>query len=165
MEASWPDGSGVDYLRRLFARLPEARVIMFTSCTDDDSIVESLMAGALGYLTKPLAPGCLVCGIGQAAQGRATLCGPAQAALLDFARRAGAARGPTALTWSQREIMLLLLEGAKPKEVAQKLRIHVGTVNRHLHDIYHKYHVHRKEDALRRFAGGGGVNSYVPGGF
>ena len=39
---------------------PNARIVMFTACSDHDTIVESVMAGALGYLIKPLAPAYLV---------------------------------------------------------------------------------------------------------
>jgi len=155
LEAQWPGLSGIDCVRRLIARLPEPRLVMFTACGDYDTIVESLMAGALGYLVKPPAPGNLVYTISEAAQGRANLSGQAQDALIDFACRVGATRRSSSLSWREREVMLLLLKGASSKETSEKLGIHDGTVNRHLHDIYRKLGVHRKADALRRFVGGG----------
>jgi DNA-binding NarL/FixJ family response regulator len=156
MEPHWPGLSGIDCVRRLIARLSKSRFVMFTACADYDTIVESLMAGALGYLVKPVAPGNVVYTISEAAQRRPALSGQAQDALLDFACRAGAARRSGSLSWREREVMLLLLQGASSKEIAQKLGIEEGTVNRHLHDIYHKMGVHRKADALRRFVGRGG---------
>lgn len=155
LEAQWPGLSGFDCMRRLIARLSEFRLVMFTACADFDTIVESFMVGVLGYLVKPVAAGNLVYTLNEAAQGRAALSGQAQDALLDFACRAGAARRSSTLTWRECEVMLLLLKGAQSKEVSKKLGIEEGTVNRHLHDIYHKLGVHRKADALRKFLGGG----------
>jgi DNA-binding NarL/FixJ family response regulator len=155
MEAQWPGLRGLQYVRRLIARLPAPSLVMFTACADYDTIVESLMAGALGYLVKPVAPGHLLYTLSEAAQGRATLSGQAQDALIDFACRVGAARRSGSLSWRECEVMLVLLKGASSKEISAKLGIHEGTVNRHLHDIYHKLGVHRKADALRRFVGGG----------
>jgi DNA-binding NarL/FixJ family response regulator len=55
--------------------------------------------------------------------------------------------------------MLLLLNGASSKEISEKLGIHDGTVNRHVHNIYHNVGVHRETDTLRSFVGR--VKSYV----
>jgi DNA-binding NarL/FixJ family response regulator len=129
---------------------------MFTACADYDTIVESLMVGALGYLVKPVAPGHLLHTLSEAAQGRPALSGPAQGSLIDFVCRLGAARRSSSLSWRECEVMLLLLKGASSKQISEKLGIEEGTVNRHLHDIYHRLGVHRKADALRRFVGGGG---------
>jgi DNA-binding NarL/FixJ family response regulator len=150
-EAQWPGLSCIDHGCRLIARLPEPRLVMLTACADNDTIVESLTAGALGYLVKPLAPGHLLYTLSEAAQGRATLSGQAQDALIDFAWRVGAARRSSNLSWRGCEVMLLLLKGASSKQISEKLGIHDGTVSRHLHDIYHKLGVHRKADALSKF--------------
>ena len=113
------------------------------------------MAGALGYLVKPVAPGNLVYTISEAAQGRAALSGHAQDALIAFACRVGGDRRSRTLSCRECEVMLLLLQGAVPKEISTKLGIHEGTINRHLHDIYQKLGVRRKADAIRKFVGGG----------
>jgi len=157
MGAWLPGLSGIDCARRLTARLPNARIVMFTACTDHDMIVESLMAGALGYLIKPVAPAYLVWAVAEAAQARPVLCSQAQAALIGFVCRVDQTRHSKALSWREREVMLLVMIGAQYKEIASKLSICEGTVHRHLHDIYRKLGVHGKEEARRKF--GGGVNS------
>jgi DNA-binding NarL/FixJ family response regulator len=131
MEAQWPGLPGLQHVRMISTRLPEPRLVMFTVCADFDTIVESLMAGVLGYLVKPVAAGNLVYALSEAAQGRATLSGQAQDALIDFACRVGGARRSSSLSWRECEVMLLLLKGASSKQISEKLGIHVGTVNRH----------------------------------
>jgi DNA-binding NarL/FixJ family response regulator len=91
MEPHWPGLPGLQHVRKLIARLPETRFVMFTACADSATIVESLMAGALGYLVKPVAAGNLIFTISEAAQGRATLSGQAQGSLIELVCRMGGA--------------------------------------------------------------------------
>ena len=156
LEAELPGLSGLKCARRLIARLPSARIVMFTACTDHDTILESIMAGALDYLTKPVAPGYLVWAVSEAARGRSVLSGEAQAAVVDYIHRISASGKGATLSWREREVMLLLMKGATYKEISKELGIEEGTVHRHLHDIYKKLGVHRKDEARREFAGGGG---------
>jgi DNA-binding NarL/FixJ family response regulator len=153
MEPKWPGFSGIDCVRWFIARQPKSRFVMFTACAEYDTIVGSLVAGALGYLVKPVAAGNLVYTLSEAAQGRVNLSGQAQGTLIDFACRLGGARRSSSLSWRESEVMLLLLKGASSKQISEKLGICEGTVNRHLHDSYRKLGVHRKTDALRKFVG------------
>ena len=156
MEAWLPGLSGIDCARRLTARLPNARIVMFTACSDHDTIVESVMAGALGYLIKPVAPGYLVWAVAEAAQARPVLCSEAQAALIGFVCRVDQTRHSKTLSWREREVMLLVMNGATYKDISKELGIEEGTVHRHLHDIYRKLGVHGKDEARRKSARGGG---------
>ena len=140
---------------------PNARIVMLTACSDHDTIVESVMAGALGYLIKPVAPAYLVWAVAEAAQARSVLCSQAQAALIGFVCRVDQTRHSKTLSWREREVMLLVMNGAQYKEIASELSICEGTVRRHLHDIYRKLGVHGKEEARRKFGGGGEL---MPGG-
>ena len=52
MDYQLPDGTGAEATRAIKARWPAARVIMVTALTDDETVLESIQAGADGYLTK-----------------------------------------------------------------------------------------------------------------
>ena len=134
---------------------PNARIVMLTACSDHDTIVESVMAGALGYLIKPLAPAYLVWAVAEAAQARPVLCGEAQAAAMDYLRRIGATGRSATLSWREREVMLRVMNGAQNKAIASELGICEGTIHRHLDNIYKKLGVHGKAEARRKFMGGG----------
>jgi DNA-binding NarL/FixJ family response regulator len=155
MEVRWPGLSGIDFVRRLAARLCEPRLVIFTACADHDTIVESVAAGALGYLIKPTIPGYLLAAISEAAQGRSVLSGQAQDAVTNLIRRIGASKRCRTLSWREREVMLLLTNGASSSDIARKFSIEEGTVRRHLHNIFTKLHVHSQADARHRFAGRG----------
>ncbi len=161
MEARWPGLSGMDCLRKLIVRLPKLRIVMLTACTDHDTIVQSVMAGGLGYLIKPAAPEYLVWALSEAAQGRPVLCGEAQAAVMDLIRRINATRRWKTLSAREREIMVLMTEGATSGDIARKLSISPGTADWHVNNIFKKMQVHSRDQARRKFVGGG-VNSSSP---
>ena len=113
------------------------------------------------YLIKPVAPEYLVWAVSEAAQGRPVLCGEVQTAVLGYLRRVGATTRCKALGWREREIMLLVMRGATNKDIARKLGIEAGTVHWYLNKVFKKMQVHSRDEARRRFAGGG-VNSCSP---
>ena len=156
LEGQVPGLPGIEYARRLTARLPRARIVMLTACAGHDTIVESVMAGVHGYLIKPVAPEYLVWAVSEAAQGRPVLCGEVQTAVLGYLRRVGATTRCKALGWREREIMLLVMRGATNKDIARKLGIEAGTVHWYLNKVFKKMQVHSRDEARRRFAGGGG---------
>ena len=147
--------SDLDCARRLMARLPELRIVMFTACAERDTIVQSLMAGALGYIIKPVTPAYLLWAITETAQGRPVLCREAQTAVMEFIRRVGASRRCRTLRPREREILLLLMSGATNKDIGRHLGIGEGTIHWHLDNIFKKLHVHSREAARRKFARGG----------
>ena len=52
MDYRLPDGTGAEATRAIKARWPSARVVMLTAVQDDETVLESIQAGADGYLTK-----------------------------------------------------------------------------------------------------------------
>jgi len=154
LEAQLPGLSGIDCMRRFTARLPKARIAMFTACSEHHTIIESLMAGVWGYLIKPIAPEYLVWVVSEVAKGRRVLCGGAQAAAVDYIRRIGATDGQATLTWREREVMLRVMNGTPNKDIASELGICGGTLHRHLDNIYKKMGVHGKDEARRKFIRG-----------
>ena len=54
LDVRLPDGSGVTVCRELRSLMPDLKVIMLTSYSDDEALFEAIMAGASGYLLKQI---------------------------------------------------------------------------------------------------------------
>ena len=133
MDVSMPGISGMEAARRLLAAAPETRVVMLTSFSQRDVIVESFDAGAVGYLLKDAEPDELLRGIEAAARGESPLAPKAARAVLT----ARAETRPAAeLTAREQEVLALLAEGLANKQIARRLGIAEKTVKAHLTSVF-----------------------------
>src|SRR4051794_40140214 len=89
MDYHLPDGTGADATRAIKARWPAARVVMVTALTDDETVLESIQAGADGYITKDRAADDVVRAVRGAFAGETLL--PRQV-IVEIARRVASAR-------------------------------------------------------------------------
>jgi two-component system nitrate/nitrite response regulator NarL len=120
------------------------RVLMLTVSEDADDLVETLQAGALGYLLKNIDADFLVAAIRGAAQGEAVISPQMTAKLLSSVRHAAkapAAAEPAAhekLSPRERETLCCLATGASNKEIARTLDLAESTVKIHIQNILRK---------------------------
>jgi DNA-binding NarL/FixJ family response regulator len=141
MDLSMPDLDGISATREALARVADTNIVILTSFSDRDRIVEAIDAGAVGYLLKDAEPDELVRGIRAAARGESPLAPKAAAELISGRRgtptapaRAGSATGE--LTAREREILKLLAHGRPNKVIARQLDIAEQTVKNHLSHIF-----------------------------
>ncbi|TNC21839.1 response regulator, partial [Amycolatopsis alkalitolerans] len=52
LDVRLPDGNGVELCRELRSKLPELNVLMLTSYTDEEAMLNAILAGAGGYVIK-----------------------------------------------------------------------------------------------------------------
>lgn len=152
MDYRLPDGTGAEATRAIKARHPRARVVMLTALADDETILESIQAGADGYLTKDRAVDEVVDAVRAAAAGETLL---PRSVILDIARRVAAARERNAerppiepLTPREFEVLRALAEGRSSREICDRLVIAPNTLRTHVQNIMNKLHVHSKLEAV-----------------
>jgi DNA-binding NarL/FixJ family response regulator len=131
MDVSMPGLSGIESTRRICAARSDASVVMLTASIDRKQIVESLDAGAVGYLIKDTDPAVLIDGVRAAANGDAPLDPRAAKALLD-----ARSTRVTTLTERETEVLGLLAEGMTNKAMARRLGISEKTVKAHLTRVF-----------------------------
>src|SRR5260370_16071968 len=68
-----PHGNGVEVCREMRSCHPQIKFIMLTSFSDDEAVVDAIMAGAAGYVLKQIKGNALVSAIRQVAQGQSLL--------------------------------------------------------------------------------------------
>jgi len=138
MDLSMPDLDGISATRAVLERVPETAVVILTSFSDRDRIVDAIDAGAVGYLLKDAEPDDLLRGIREAARGESPLAAKVAAELLAGRRPSHhpAATAVDQLTEREREILALLAQGRPNKVIARQLDIAEQTVKNHLSRIF-----------------------------
>ncbi|HEX6539212.1 MAG TPA: response regulator transcription factor [Candidatus Dormibacteraeota bacterium] len=144
MDVSMPGMGGVETARRLLEVQPDTRVVMLTSFSQRDVVVESFDAGAVGYLLKDAEPEELINGIRAAARGDAPVSPKAARELIqDRAKR----RPLDELTQRERAVLTLVGQGMQNKQIAWRLGITEKTVKAHLGSIFARLGVQDRTQA------------------
>lgn len=146
LDLSMPDLDGIGVTRRLADVSPGTKVVLFTSFSDREGILDALDAGAVGYLLKDAEPDELHAAIRAAARGEAPLA-PKAAATLLAARGERAAAGDSELTPRERDVLELVIAGDANKQIARKLGISEKTVKGHLTNVYQRIGVSDRTQA------------------
>lgn len=134
MDLLMPGIGGAEATRRVLGRAPGTQVVVLTSFSDRERIVEALDAGATGYLLKDVEPDELVEGIRATARGESPL-HPKAARELLLARTAApteAERAAASLTPREVEVLQGVREGLANKQIARRMGISERTVKAHL---------------------------------
>ena len=152
MDYRLPDGTGAEATRAIKARWPAARVVMVTALTDDETVLESIQAGADGYLTKDRAAEDVVQAVRAAHAGETLL---PRSVIVEIARRVAAARERgderhvfEPLTPRELEVLRALTEGLSTQEICDQLFIAPNTLRTHVQNIMGKLRVHSKLEAV-----------------
>jgi len=151
LDMRMPAMNGLEVLRRLRQTGLKMPIVMLTTSTEEQDLVECLRNGAQGYLLKEMEPGDLVSALEDILQGN-TVVAPHLAQLLVrvVQGQTHPANEPSpfdGLTPREGEILSLLAEGQSNKVIARNLGISDGTVKLHVKAILRKLGVHSRVEA------------------
>lgn len=146
MDLVMPNLDGVEAMRELRARVPQARVIVLTSFPEDERLLPALRAGAAGYLLKNVEPRELARSIRLAAAGEAMI-DPAVAARLVDALSEERPAEHAELTPREQEVLDLIGRGYANKRIALELGIAEKTVKTHVTHVLAKLGVSDRTQA------------------
>jgi DNA-binding NarL/FixJ family response regulator len=147
-DISMPGLSGLDVLTRLKADHVESRVIVLTMHSDVELAVRAVRAGASGYLLKVSAGEELVNAIHQVLQGRVYLTPAMTKGIME--RMVGTDGGAEPqLTPRQLDVLRLLLEGKRMKEIGAALGLSTRTVETHKYDMMETLDVHSTAELVK----------------
>jgi len=151
LDLRMPEIDGLAVLDRLHAELPDLAVVILTTSSQERDLVDSLRAGARGYLLKDMEPEQLIESLHETLSGKTVVASPMTAVLerveqgdeLDTGRRDRF----SALTPREMEILCHLAEGRSNKVIARELGITDGTVKLHVRSILRKLEVQSRVEA------------------
>jgi two-component system nitrate/nitrite response regulator NarL len=136
--------SGLDYLPKLVSVAEQARVLILTGVRDPKVHQRAVQLGAMGVVLKGEAPEVLIKAIEKVHAGEAWLDRTSMANILAEISGSGKQQYSAesahieTLTKREREIITLVAQGLKSKQIAERLRISDITVRHHLTSIYAK---------------------------
>lgn len=153
LDMRMPNINGLGVLKILREHNLNMPIVMLTTSTEESDLLESLRAGAQGYLLKDMEPDALVIALRDIVAGK-TVVAPDLAPVLARAvqgkseEQEAPASGPfDDLTPRETEILGLLAEGQSNKAIARNLGISDGTVKLHVKAILRKLSVHSRVEA------------------
>ncbi|HEX2616592.1 MAG TPA: response regulator transcription factor [Flavobacteriales bacterium] len=149
MDINLPGQSGINATRTIRDKWPEVQVMICTVYEDDEKIFGALKAGANGYLLKRAPIEELFDAIKQLQQGGSPMsAGIARKVVSSFQRPLSTAAQQ--LTDREQEVLDLLAEGLRVKEIADRANVSVSTVRTHIRHIYEKLQVQTRVEALNK---------------
>jgi two-component system invasion response regulator UvrY len=136
LDIGLPGVSGIEILRRIIARRPAARVLMFSVYHDGIYATRAISAGARGYLSKASAPDLLVDAVRAVAAGQRYLSPDVELAMT--MQSSAANRLADALSTRELEVLRLLIQGYGIDEIAERLGLSPKTAANHQSSIKQK---------------------------
>jgi DNA-binding NarL/FixJ family response regulator len=161
MDISMPGLNGIEASRKILAAHPKMKVIALSMHDNEQFVIESLKAGASGYLLKDCAFQELTHAINEVIEGRTYLCSKVN----DYIIKnyvANASRVETSaflvLTAREREVLQMMAEGHSTKVIASELAVSVKTIETHRQQIMDKLDIHSVAE-LTKYAIKTGITS------
>jgi DNA-binding NarL/FixJ family response regulator len=150
MDVRLPDGSGVQACREIRTARPETRVVFLTSYADEDAVLQTILAGAYGFLLKEVSSEELLRAMKTVAAGRSILDPAVTQRVLDRLKGLSGAtesQKPDELSAQEERVLALVAEGKTNKEIAGLLQLSDKTVGHYLENIFQKLQVSRRSQA------------------
>ncbi|MCW5963056.1 MAG: response regulator transcription factor [Bryobacterales bacterium] len=153
MDVSMPGLSSFEATRQLKRIRPDLKVLFLTMYDDEDYLLESMQAGASGYILKDSPTEQLLAGIRDVQNGGSYLSPKMLAQLVDDFRTRIKSSVPqprlASLTPREKEVLKLLAEGNSVKEIASSLNLSVKTIEAHKFNLMRKLDIHNKAQLVQ----------------
>lgn len=181
VDLNLPDGSGLEVIRHARQHRPECESLVISVFGDEDNVLASIEAGALGYIHKDALPADIASVILEMKAGASPISpmiarrvltrlkqrSPAHSTPAQSAPAAASATeaGPrTPLTTREQEALELIARGFSYAEIARLWAVSKHTVQSHIKNLYTKLQVHSKTAAVHEASLRGLLSNHGAGG-
>jgi DNA-binding NarL/FixJ family response regulator len=139
LDVRLPDGDGVSVCREVRSRVPEVACLMFTGFAGEQALLDSILAGAAGYVLKQIRGSDLVGAVRAVASGQSLIDPHAASQLMARLQAAADRPGPLAgLSPRERDTLELIGDGLTNRQIAERLDIAEKTVKNYASTLYAK---------------------------
>jgi len=148
LDVRLPDGDGVSVCREVRSQIPGVACLMFTAFSDDQALLNAVLAGAAGYVSKQLRGSDLVGTVRAAACGRSLLVPRAASELIARLQATSGGHDPLASpTPHERDVLLLIGEGLTNRQIGERLLIAERTVKNYVSVVFRKLGIEQRTAA------------------
>jgi DNA-binding NarL/FixJ family response regulator len=148
LDVRLPDGDGVSVCREVRSRMPEVACLMLTAFSDDQALLDSIMAGAAGYVLKQIRGSDLTDAVRTVASGQSLLNPHAASKLMTRLR--DQATGPdqlAGLTPHERSVLELIGEGLTNRQIGERMFLAEKTVKTYVSTLFRKLGLKQRTQA------------------
>lgn len=150
LDVRLPDSYGPESCRKIRAACPEVRILALTSFSDEETVMQTLMAGANGYLLKEVNSAALIEAIERVASGQSVL-DPAVTGRVLGRMSGDVPASPRnrleLLSAQERKVLAGGAEGKTNKEIAVDLALSDKTVKNYFSSVLEKLELSRRSQA------------------
>ena len=154
-DINMPRLNGIELIRKLHRQEKDIRIVVLTVEEDSDVVFDAFRAGALGYLLKTSTPQDVIDAIRLAEKGEAKITPKIAAKVIEDFRRVKEDEETDdselfVLSERESEILDLVAQGLRNKEIASKLCIAEKTVKNHVSNILKALQVNSRTEAAMK---------------
>lgn len=155
MDIEMPKMNGIEATSLLKSKFPQIKIIMLTVFDNDENIFKAIKAGADGYFLKEVNPQELYDGIVETLAGGAGMTPSIATRTLKLLREPlvfddSISKEEISLTNREIEVLEQLSKGLTYNAIAENLFLSLGTIRKHVENIYTKLQVHNKLEAIQK---------------
>ncbi len=153
MDIQMPGMNGIEGVKAIKGRYPQARILMQTVFEDEDNVFNALRAGASGYILKTAHADEIVKAVRDTHEGGSAMTPAIAFKVLEFFRANTPMPSATAnfhLSDREKQVLTCLVKGRSYKMIAEDLGISYHTVDSHIRKIYEKLHVSSSTEAVSK---------------
>jgi NarL family two-component system response regulator LiaR len=150
MDVKMPHLDGISATRQIKQEFPQIRVMLLTTFTTDDYVLDGLSAGANGYILKDTSTIGLVSAIRAVYNGEQVTAPDVTSRMMQLLDRQNPDKGQyhDGLTSREMEMLVLVAKGMVAKEIARTLAISEKTVRNHISSIYRKLDIYDRSQVV-----------------
>ncbi|MGN6474393.1 MAG: response regulator [Mycobacteriales bacterium] len=148
LDVRLPDGSGITACRELRSTMPQLACLMLTSFSDDEAMLDAIMAGAQGFVLKQIRGSDLVGAVRTVAKGGSLLDPTATARVMERLRTHGQTQDRlSGLSDQERKVFELIGEGLTNRQIGERLFLAEKTVKNYVSNVLAKLGLERRTQA------------------
>jgi DNA-binding NarL/FixJ family response regulator len=147
LDVRLPDGSGVEVCREIRSNNPGIAALMLTSFSEDEALLDAVIAGAAGYVLKDVRGFDLVNQIRKVAAGRSLISGDVAQRAMERMRRKDEQDPSKILTHQEQRILELIAAGLTNRQIAAQMFLSEKTVKNYVSNLLSKLGMSRRTEA------------------